>query len=153
MNYSWITDNLAVGTTPDDDLDIKALVTAGITYFLNTRLDINIAPLLGPSRVWYCWDGTADWPVEHQPVPWFKAGLDFAVPAIKGDSKVYVFCHRGTARSPIMAYAILRALQPTLSPDDCRHLIEQHHPTSVFGFTMTDWREDAELALKALGYV
>lgn len=159
MNFDRITDNVYVGTTPENASDVAALQRAGVTHLIDCRDDLDDAPLLGASGIVYLWNGTPDWTLqamfgkEPKPVSWFKASLDFWY-GCRNDpaNRLYVHCSAGVNRSATTAWMLLRSLQ--LSGPVCDWIIDSHRLISTFGtFADHPWRADAENALRQLGYI
>lgn len=160
MNFDFITDNMAVGTTPETQDDVKALVEKGVTHILNCRDDHDDGPLIrtSPWMMNYCWNGTSDWTpkaaigLEPKPVEWFKKSLDFWKVWNIPDKRVYIHCSAGVNRSATTAWMFLRALQ--INGGDCSYIVDTNRLVASFGLIADHpWRVDAEKALTALGYI
>lgn len=152
MNYNFVTDRLAIGTTPSSVAEIYEF-----THLIDCRDDLDIAPMLKGTR-WatqYLWAPTEDWvpfKPSHKPREWFKAGVEFALPVLtQPHAKVYVFCHMGANRSATMCWAILRALGMTTA--ECFAIIDSHRAIDIPGLLECNWWRDAESALVVLGYI
>jgi protein tyrosine phosphatase (PTP) superfamily phosphohydrolase (DUF442 family) len=160
MNFDFITDNMAVGTTPEGAYDVSRLSRAGITHVINCRAESDDIPLL-QETFQYLWNGTSDWTpraalgLEPKPVEWFQNSLAFWVnkfASFEPSKKLFVHCSVGVNRSTTTAWMFLRALQ--LMANDCDILIDRHRPIATIGtFFDHPWRKDAETALKELGYI
>jgi hypothetical protein len=152
MNYDFVTDRLAIGTTPDSIADLNPF-----THVIDCRAELDIAPMLVNSRFdgRYLWAPTADWsPLhpEHKPPAWFKPGVEFGLQTLsRPQTRLYVFCHMGANRSATMAWAILRAFG--MMPGDCYAIIGSHRPIDIFGLAECGWWRDAETALTSFGYI
>lgn len=161
MNFDFVTENIAVGTTPETQDDVKALVERGVTHILNCRDDHDDARLLqtSPWLMNYCWNGTKDWTpkaalgLEPKPAEWFQKSLDFWGDLSDGpEHRIFIHCSMGVNRSATTAWMFLRAMQ--LKGEDCDLIIDRHRPVAIFGtFADHPWRKDAERALVQLGYL
>lgn len=158
MDFDFVADNLAVGTTPETAADVQALVDAGVTSIINCRDDHNDSVLLA-GRFTYLWNGTPDWnPTapfggEPKPVSWFEKSLVFWY-GRRNDpaNRLLVHCSAGVNRSATTAWMLLRSLQ--LGGGSCDWIIDTHRPVATFGtFFDHPWRTDADNALIALGYI
>ena len=157
MNFTFVTDNIAVGTYPEGSDDVSELQRADIPHVLNVR-DVDDIQLV-KDRFVYLWNPTADWnpsvPFGGEPkaMKWFAKSLGFwfAPSAVGTRFKLLCHCSAGVNRSATTAWLFLRALQ--IKGDDCS-LIVDNRLVAIFG-TLFDkpWREDAEKALKELGYI
>lgn len=163
MNYTFITDNIAVGTYPEGSDDVAKLKRANITHVLNVREFDDIQ--LVKDSFEYLWNPTADWNPsvpfggEPKPLEWFSESLGFwfspvlvAPPVLPMlNRRIFVHCSEGINRSATTAWMFLRALQ--LKPDDCSEIVD-NRLVAIFG-TLFDrpWRNQAEAVLKLLGYV
>lgn len=152
MNYDFVTDRLAVGTTPDAVSDL-----APFTHVIDCRAERDIVALLAgsPYASRYLYAPTGDWvplAFTHKPIDWFKLGVGFALPVLAVPrTKLYVFCHAGANRSATMAWAILRALGMTTG--ECFGIIDSHRAIDIPGLLECGWWRDAESALRVLGYI
>ncbi len=157
MNWDWVYDSrLGVGQTPADKNDLDALLAAGVTDIIDCRAELDIAYLVKgtPFEHRYLYNGTLDWdPLkpEHKPLEWFKAGIEFALPLLRGDGKVYVFCHAGANRSATLAWTILRAYG--LSRWKCFEELDTHRAIATPGLLECGWWRDGETACSRLGYI
>ena len=152
MDFSFVTDRLAIGMTP---MSVGEL--ARFTHVIDCRDDLDIAPMLSGTRFHNCylWAPTEDWRPfadQHKPVEWFRAGIEFALPILsRPDGRLYVFCKMGANRSATMGFAILRALGMTTA--ECFAIIDSHRAIDIPGLLECGWWRDAEAALKTLGYL
>lgn len=160
MNFSFITDDLAVGTTPETFDDVALLQVAGITHIINCRDDVDDASLLIDTKIEYLWDGTKDWTpqaalgLEPKDLEWFKKAFNFwwTVRSNNLSYKLYIHCTMGVNRSATLAWAFLRALR--IKDFDCDSLIDTHRPIAIFGtFADHPWRKDAAKALIEMGFL
>lgn len=160
MNFDFVTDRLAIGTSPESAQDVQDLMNSGITHVLNCRAEQDDArwfvgfELGAPGH--YLWNGTEDWfPLHptHKPVDWFQRGIEFAFPILSqaGPFKLLVHCKAGANRSGIMGYAILRAFG--LTQGEAMAAIDTHRFITIAGLVETGWKRDAEDAVKELKYL
>ena len=160
MNFDFITDNMAVGTTPETTADLQTLLDAGFSHVLNCRDDHDDSVLLA-RHFQYCWNGTPDWTpqaalgLEPKPVEWFQKSLEFWQEYLgprQSRYRIYVHCTAGVNRSATTAWMFLRALR--LKHDDCSWIIDHNRLVALVGEIIDrTWRNDAENALRTLGYI
>lgn len=103
MDFSIITGNLYVGTTPTL-ADQARLLDLGIELIINMRFERK------PHRdspILTLWLPTIDSPLIWIPVRVLKKGVDAALETIHAGGKVYVHCHGGIHRAVAMASCIL----------------------------------------------
>jgi hypothetical protein len=108
MNFSQITDELFIGTTPSVT-DYNRLRDLGVRLVINMRFirgphpDPHVPPLL------LLWLRTIDSPFFPLPLPKLLIGARAAVEMIKMGGKVYVHCAYGRHRGPAMGACVLIA--------------------------------------------
>lgn len=158
MDFNWVTDRLAIGTTPETLADVTTLQDWGVSHIINCRDDLDDAPLLKGTSITYLWNGTADFSASqllsptHKPVEWFQKGIEFALPMFAGPkAKLYVHCIAGANRSATLAWTILRALGLTTA--ECFAVIDSHRFIDIPGLIECGWWKDGAAACKTLGYV
>jgi hypothetical protein len=121
VNYSEITENLWIGTTPGrSDYDI--LRQHGVRLVINMRFGHRPSPDSGEPPLNNLWLRTFDSPILPIPVRALKQGVQAALEVIGNGGKVYVHCARGRHRSVAMGAAILIA--QGLSPESAMSLIK-----------------------------
>jgi len=108
MDFSQITDQLYVGTTPRRG-DYEMLRGLGIQLVINMRFLRGRAPADGKPTMRYMRLRTADNPMLPIPTEVLMRGTRAALEVIRRGGKVYVHCSRGRHRSVAMAAAILIA--------------------------------------------
>jgi protein-tyrosine phosphatase len=148
VSFDFITKRLATGGAIGSAADVQTLKDAGISAVIDCRDDQDDGPLLATSGLIYLWNPTAD---DGQPKgpDWFGRSLSFALPLLsQPHHKVLCHCAAGINRGPSTAYCLMIALG--FSPAWCRAEIILHRPVCVAGVRYAD---DAEVAVKALGYV
>lgn len=148
VDFSFITERLATGAAINDANDVGTLVSAGITHIINCRTDFDDSGLFAyHPQIIYLWDGTDDDGQHPKPAEWFNRGIVFALQAlVMPKTKVYAHCAAGVNRGPSLAYAVLRSLG--LSASASEGMIRSARPQVGLAY-----KEDAELALKQLGYI
>ncbi len=107
MNYSEITEDLFLGTTPSP-IDYEALRRLGVELVINMRFTHGRAPRGNPSMK-YLRLRTFDTPLLPIPLSALERGAEAALETIQGGGNVYVHCSRGRHRGVAMATAILIA--------------------------------------------
>ncbi|OGN96359.1 MAG: hypothetical protein A2Z71_07245 [Chloroflexi bacterium RBG_13_50_21] len=128
MNYSKITDNLYIGTTPKSD-DYMALHQLGVNLVINMR--IGLPPVRDPISppVRSMWLPTIDSPLFPIPIRALKKGVDAALKVFEEGGVVYTHCSRGRHRGPAMGACILIA--GGMEPERAIRLIEQQRSIAV----------------------
>ena len=106
MNYSEITENLWIGTTPTKS-DYDLLRERGVTLVINMRFGHGLYFREPPLT--YLWLRSFDNPLLPIPVRHLKRGVQAALDVMANGGKVYVHCARGRHRSVAMGAAILIA--------------------------------------------
>ncbi len=125
MNYSQITQNLYVGTTPNKD-DYSVLHSLGVTLVINMRIGYppHRDPIIPPVRS--LWLPAIDSPLFPIPLRLLQLGVSAALKVIASGGIVYTHCSRGRHRGPAMAACILVAQGQ--SPEQAIRLIHQQRP-------------------------
>ena len=108
MNFSQITDDLFIGTTPSvkdydqlRDIGVRLVINMRFTY--GPRPDAHVPPLL------LLWLRTIDSPFFPLPIPKLMIGARAALEMINIGGKVYVHCAYGRHRGVAMGSCILIA--------------------------------------------
>lgn len=125
MNFSSITDNLLVGTTPGRR-DFEVLRELGVGLVINMRWMPGPRPPAGDPELRYIWLRTFDNPMLPIPLRALIRGVHSALEEIKAGGKVYTHCAAGRHRSVAMAAAILIA--QGLAPEGAISLIKERRP-------------------------
>ncbi len=107
MNYSQITEDLFLGTTPSQ-IDYQALHGLGVQLVINMRFTHGRPPG-GKSSMKYLRLRTFDSPLLPIPLRALERGALAALDTLRGGGNVYVHCSRGRHRGVAMASAILIA--------------------------------------------
>src|SRR4030042_5162643 len=106
MNFSKITDNLYIGTTPKAK-DYDLLRELGVNLVINMRIglppkrDSHLPPLRS------LWLPVIDSPIFPMPVRLLQIGVQEALKVIESGGAVYAHCSRGRHRGPAMGARIL----------------------------------------------
>lgn len=108
MNYSEITENLWIGTTPSGP-DYELLRRLGVRLVINMRFGHGSHPNGGEPPLDYLRLRTFDSPIIPIPVRALIRGVHAALDVIGEGGKVYAHCARGKHRSVAMGAAILIA--------------------------------------------
>ena len=108
MNFSQITDDLFIGTTPRRK-DYDALRDLGVRLVINMRFTRGPKPRFRDLHIQYLWLRTFDNPLIPIPMRAFTRGVNAALDVIRHGGKVYVHCAHGRHRSVAMGAAILIA--------------------------------------------
>ncbi len=122
MNYSRITDDLYVGTTPSQ-ADYARLRRLGVQLVINMRFVHGQRPEAGNPPMEYMRLRTFDSPLLPIPMAALMRGALAALVVMHRGGKVYAHCSRGRHRGVAMSAAILIA--SGLSADEAINLIKQ----------------------------
>jgi protein tyrosine phosphatase (PTP) superfamily phosphohydrolase (DUF442 family) len=122
VNYSVITENLWIGTTPSSR-DYEVLRQQGVRLVINMRFGHRSHPDGRKPPLNYLWLRTFDSPILPIPVRALIRGVDAALDVIGEGGKVYAYCARGRHRSVAMGAAILIA--QGLTPEAAMSLIKE----------------------------
>jgi hypothetical protein len=122
MDYSAITDQLYVGTTPSRR-DYGTLRALGVRLVINMRFVRGKKPPGGVRQMRYMRFRTIDNPLFPIPIEFLLRGARAGLAILREGGKVYVHCSRGRHRSIAMAAAILIA--SGLSPAEAIGLIKR----------------------------
>lgn len=127
MNYSKITDNLYIGTTPKvSDYDI--LHDLGVKLVINMRIGLppRHDPHLPPMRS--LWIPVIDSPIFPIPIHLLQIGVREALKVIEAGGSVYTHCSKGRHRGPAMGACILIA--QGMAAEQAMDMIKQQRPIS-----------------------
>ena len=127
MNYSKITDNLFIGTTPRSN-DYEVLHKLGVSLVINMRIGLppRSDPHIPPMKT--LWLPTIDSPIIPIPIGAFQKGVVAALKVIDQGGVVYAHCSHGRHRGPAMGACILIA--QGMSAEDAMQLIKQQRHIS-----------------------
>jgi protein-tyrosine phosphatase len=125
MNYSAITDNLFIGTSPRRG-DFDVLRDLGVGLVINMRWMPGPRPIGEDPGLRYVWFRTFDNPFLPIPLRALIQGVQLALEEIKIGGKVYTHCAAGRHRSVAMAASILIA--QGLAPEGAIGLIKERRP-------------------------
>jgi protein tyrosine phosphatase (PTP) superfamily phosphohydrolase (DUF442 family) len=127
MNYSPITDDLFIGTTPSVR-DYDRLRELGVRLVINMRFTSGPHPDPHNSPLTLLWLRTIDSPFFPIPVSKLTIGARAALQAIRQGSKVYVHCAYGRHRGVAMGACVLIA--QGRGPEDAMKLILARRPVA-----------------------
>ena len=127
MNYSQITDNLYIGTTPRAK-DYDQLHELGVKLVINMR--IGLPPRGDPHNppMQSLWLPTVDSPFIPIPMRFLRLGVRAALKVIQDGGVVYTHCSKGRHRGVAMGACILVA--QGMSAEQAMGLIKQQRPVS-----------------------
>jgi protein tyrosine phosphatase (PTP) superfamily phosphohydrolase (DUF442 family) len=125
MNFSRITDNIFVGTTPRLR-DYNRLHEMGVRLVINMRILRGRPPGTALQSVQYLRLRTFDSPLVPIPAEALVRGARAALQVIDNGGSVYTHCARGRHRSAAMGAAILIA--QGLTPEAAMQLIKERRP-------------------------
>jgi hypothetical protein len=136
---SFVTPWLAIGGAIRGEDDVQELLEAGVDHIINCQVKVDDAPLLG-GRFAYLWNPAMD-DYQAKPADWFRRSLEFVRRARRNPgSRVLIHCTEGRARSPAVAYGVLRASGFTAA--EARSAVFAARPT-----TRARYFDDADRAL------
>lgn len=127
MEFSQITDNLFIGTTPGRQ-DYDLLRDLGVRLVINMRLARGPLPDRHPQALRFLWLRGMDNPLFLIPPRKILQGAHIALETIRAGGKVYSHCAKGRHRSVAMGAAILIA--QGYSAEAAIQLIKQQRPIS-----------------------
>lgn len=108
MDYSKITEELLVGTTPTVK-DYDLLREMGVGLVINMRFERRPFPDQNVSPLKLLWLPTIDWPLFPIPISMLKRGARQALETIQAGRKVLAHCAGGRHRGVAMGAAVLIA--------------------------------------------
>lgn len=108
MNFSSITDDLFIGTTPQPG-DYPHLRDLGVRLVINMRWDHRLRPDTHSEPLSLLWLRTIDSPLFPIPVHALRRGALAALETIQAGGKVYTHCAAGRHRGVAMGAAVLIA--------------------------------------------
>ena len=122
MDYSQITTDLFVGTTPFSE-NYDELRSQGITLVINMRWDQPPYPDAYTPAMHTLWLRTFDFPVFPIPIKALMKGVKAALDDIRKGGKVYAHCKAGSHRGVAMGAAVLIA--QGYSAEEAMQLLKQ----------------------------
>ncbi len=125
MDFSFITENLLIGDTPDVG-DYDLLRDLGVRLVINMRLEKRPAMDRHDPPIPFLWLPTLDNPFLVIPIRFLVRGVQAALETIGGGGKVYTHCQKGRHRGVAMGASILIALG--YDPFEAMDLIKLQRP-------------------------
>lgn len=125
MNFSPITDDLFIGTTPSST-DYDHLRDLGIRLIINMRVERRPYVDFHQIPMKFLWLPTFDSPLLPIPIRSLQRGARAALDAIQNGEKVYAHCAGGVHRGVTMGAAILIA--QGYAPQTAMELIKEKRP-------------------------
>ena len=108
MDFSKITDDLFIGTTPRTR-DYQSLRDLGVRLVINMRWEHRLRPDPHPEPLSLLWLRTIDSPFFPIPIRALQRGALAALQTIRAGGKVYTHCAGGRHRGVAMGAAVLIA--------------------------------------------
>lgn len=108
MDFSQITDDLFIGTTPQVE-DYRRLHDLGVRLVINMRWEYRLPPDTHARPLTILWLRTFDSPFFPIPMRALQRGAQVALEAIRSGGKVYTHCAGGRHRGVAMGAAVLIA--------------------------------------------
>jgi protein-tyrosine phosphatase len=110
LDYQFVTDRLALGSSVRTAEDMRELARSGITHVINMQSEFDNRRLSDGTGLRVLWNGCED---DYLPKPpaFFRTGVRFALEALDNPAaKILFHCAAGIHRSPLMLLAVLRVL-------------------------------------------
>ena len=132
MDYSWITDQIAVGGGIWNEENMMEMVQLGTTHIINMQVEFDDRPLAEP------WDIKVSWiPIDDDFLPKspeiFELGTEFAREALRDpEARLYIHCAAGVHRAPMMTLAVLCSMGWELEQAQA-HILERRY--------VVDWKD------------
>ena len=107
MDYSWITERIALGGGIWREENMAEMARAGFTHIINMQVEFDERSLAAPHRIEVLWNPIDD---DFQPKPpeVFQRGVQFAQQALRDPAaRLYIHCAAGVHRAPMMTLALL----------------------------------------------
>ena len=127
MNFSQITDDLFIGTTPSVK-DYDQLRDIGVRLVINMRFTYGPRPDPYHEPLLLLWLRTIDSPFFPLPIPKLMIGARAAVETVRMGGKVYVHCAYGRHRGVAMGACILIA--QGYDPEAAMKLVAERRPVA-----------------------
>lgn len=108
MDYSNITEELLVGTTPTVT-DYDLLRSLGVGLVINMRIERRPYPDPHVPPLKFLWLPTIDWPLFPIPIGMLRRGAQLALETIQAGKRVFTHCAGGRHRGVAMGAAVLVA--------------------------------------------
>ena len=125
MNFSIITDDLFIGTTPSSE-DYNTLRGLGVMLVINMRVEYRPRKDPHPTPIRLLWLPTFDSPLVPIPIKSLQRGTQIALETINNGGKVFAHCAGGVHRGVTMGACILIAQGH--APHDAMDLIKEKRP-------------------------
>ena len=109
MDYSWITEHIALGGGIWREENMAEMARAGFTHIINMQVEFDERSLAAPHSIEVLWNPIDD---DFQPKPpeVFQRGVQFAQQALRDPAaRLYIHCAAGVHRAPMMTLALLCA--------------------------------------------
>ena len=107
MDYSWITERIALGGGIWREENMAEMARAGFTHIINMQVEFDERSLAAPHGIEVLWNPIDD---DFQPKPpeIFQRGVQFAQQALRDPAaRLYIHCAAGVHRAPMMTLALL----------------------------------------------
>lgn len=130
MDFTWITDRIAVGAAIETSENMQAVAEAGITHIINMQIEFDDTSLAAPYKIKVLWNGIYN-DFQPKPAEVFERGVEFGLAALrKQRSKLLIHCTLGMHRAPAMALALLAAMGWPI--EVARQVIQKCRPVAYF---------------------
>lgn len=134
FTFEWVDNNLAVGSAFDDS-DIPKIAKWGVDAIIDVRAEgHDDEARIKEAGMEYLHVDVADRcaPTQKQLIAIFR----FALPLIRRNKKIFVHCHHGNGRSPLVIISIL--VERGMSVSDAIRLVKEKYT----GFAITHIQEN-----------
>ena len=130
LDYSWVTERLAVGAGIWTRRNMELLARDGITHVVDMQAEFDDSLIADGTGIRVLWNPCDD-DFEEKPPHLLRRGVEFAAAAL-GDAcaRVYFHCSAGAHRGPMMLLAYLAAGGMDLV--QAMELIRQSRPEADF---------------------
>lgn len=146
LDWNFITQRIATGARLSSIEDAQTVYGGGITHVLNVCQQPDYSyHRLTTFHLPQPDDG------KPKPTEWFSKGITLTYASlIEPKNRIYIHCNQGNQRGPSMVYCVLRVIG--LTPTDAYNLIVRRRPILLSYGTHIGYRDDADRAIKELGY-
>lgn len=145
-DFDWVTSRIAVGGSIESLYDVRKIAAEGVTHVLNVRTDQEEVPFVLKVGLQYAANPTKKKDEKVKPPGWFKSSFDVIFGALADPgTRILVHCENGENRSASTVYFFLRAIG--IDKKTAKNIVLDARPDATM-----DWNDDAEIALKALGF-
>jgi protein-tyrosine phosphatase len=130
LDYSWVTEQFALGGAIWNRANMRQLAKAGITHIVDLQTTFDDTPIAEGTGISVLWSPFRD-DLQAKEPELFERVVDFSLAACRlPESRIYIHCEEGIHRSPMMLLAVLGALGMKLT--EAEGLIRRARPQADF---------------------